>query len=111
VSKDLNGHSAASFIEKLQADFIVTSREKAVRPSQLHTFGMYLDGRWYELQAKEGTYTQDPIGVLDLTILAATCVLEKLLGRTDERTDTRIDFVGRDPRTRGTGKTSEQWRD
>lgn len=93
VSKDLNGHSAASFIEKLQADFIVTSRDKAVRPSQLHTFGMYLDGCWYELQAKEGTYTQDPIGVLDVTILT-TCVLEKLLGITDQRTDTRIDFVG-----------------
>lgn len=93
VIKDLNGHSAASFIEKLQADFIVTPCDKAVRPSQLHTFGMYLDGSWYMLQAKEGTYTHDPIGVLDVTILTR-CILEKLLGITDQRTDTRIDFVG-----------------
>ena len=93
VIKDLNGHSTASFIEKLQADFIVTSSEKAVRPSHLHSFGMYLDGSWYMLQAKEGTYTHDPIGVLDVTILTR-CILEKLLGITDQRTDTRIDFVG-----------------
>jgi uncharacterized protein (DUF1015 family) len=93
VIKDLNGHSTASFIEKLQTDFIVSSSEKAVRPSHLHTFGMYLDGSWYTLQAKEDTYTHDPIGVLDVTILTR-CILEKLLGITDQRTDTRIDFVG-----------------
>ena len=93
VIKDLNGHSAASFIEMLQADFMVTPSDKAVRPSQLHTFGMYLEGRWYELRAKEGTYTHDPIGVLDVTILTK-CILEKWLGITDQRTDTRIDFVG-----------------
>jgi uncharacterized protein (DUF1015 family) len=93
VIKDLNGLSAAAFIEKLQADFTVTPSEKAVRPSQLHTFGMYIDGSWYALQAKEGTYTHDPIGVLDVTILTR-CILEKLLGITDQRTDTRIDFVG-----------------
>lgn len=93
VVRDLNGHSAASFLEKLQEDFVVRLSEKAVRPLQLHTFGMYLEGKWYELQAKENTYTQDPIGVLDITILTKR-ILEKLLGIADQRTDARIDFVG-----------------
>jgi uncharacterized protein (DUF1015 family) len=93
VIKDLNGHDVSGFLEKLQEDFIVQPCDKAVRPSQLHSFGMYLNGAWYQLQAKEGTYTNDPIGVLDVTILTQR-VLEKLLGITDQRTDTRIDFVG-----------------
>jgi len=93
VIKDLNGHSASAFIEKLQADFIVSKKESAVRPSQLHSFGMYVDGSWYELCAREGTYTNDPIGVLDVTILTQR-ILEKLLGITDQRTDKRIDFIG-----------------
>lgn len=93
VIKDLNGHDVSGFLEKLQEDFIVQPCDKAVRPSRLHSFGMYLNGAWYQLQAKEGTYTNDPIGVLDVTILTQR-VLEKLLGITDQRTDTRIDFVG-----------------
>lgn len=93
VIKDLNGHDVSGFLEKLQEDFIVQPCDKAVRPSQLHSFGMYLNGAWYQLQAKEGTYTNDPIGVLDVTILTQR-ILEKLLGITDQRTDTRIDFVG-----------------
>jgi len=93
VIKDLNGHSAASFIEKLQEDFLLQPSDKAVRPSKLHEFGMYLEGKWYCLQAKDGTYSTDPIGVLDVTILTQR-ILEKRLGITDQRTDTRIDFVG-----------------
>jgi uncharacterized protein (DUF1015 family) len=93
VIKDLNGHSAASFIEKLREDFLLQPSDKAVRPSKLHEFGMYLEGRWYCLQAKDGTYSTDPIGVLDVTILTQR-ILEKRLGITDQRTDTRIDFVG-----------------
>ncbi|NDF98074.1 MAG: DUF1015 domain-containing protein [Chitinophagia bacterium] len=93
VIKDLHGHSPASFIEKLQEDFLISPSDKAVRPSRLHEFGMYLEGRWYLLQAKEGTFSTDPIGVLDVTILTRK-ILEKRLGITDQRTDTRIDFVG-----------------
>jgi uncharacterized protein (DUF1015 family) len=93
VIKDLNGHSAASFIEKLREDFLLQPSDKAVRPSKLHEFGMYLEGRWYCLQAKDGTYSTDPIGGLDVTILTQR-ILEKRLGITDQRTDTRIDFVG-----------------
>jgi uncharacterized protein (DUF1015 family) len=93
VVKDLNGHSATAFLEKLQTDFILRPSETAVRPAKLHEFGMYLEGKWYTLEAKQGTYHTDPIGVLDVTILTER-ILKKLLGITDQRTDTRIDFVG-----------------
>jgi uncharacterized protein (DUF1015 family) len=93
VIKDLYGQRAADFIAKLETDFTIRPSDSAVRPSQLHEFGMYLEGKWYVLEAKEGTYDTDPIGVLDITILTKR-ILEKLLGITDQRTDTRIDFVG-----------------
>jgi len=93
VIKDLYGQSATDFITKLETDFTIRPSDSAVRPSQLHEFGMYLEGKWYVLKAKEGTYDTDPIGVLDITILTKR-ILEKLLGITDQRTDTRIDFVG-----------------
>ena len=62
-------------------------------PEILHQFGMYIDGQWYALTAREGSYTSDPIGVLDVTILSEK-VLDALLGIKDHRTDKRIDFVG-----------------
>jgi uncharacterized protein (DUF1015 family) len=93
VIKDLYGQRAADFITKLETDFTIRPSDSAVRPSQLHEFGMYLEGKWYVLKAKEGTYDTDPIGVLDITILTKR-ILDKLLGITDQRTDTRIDFVG-----------------
>ena len=93
VVKDLNGHSVQDFIQALQNDFTITPQESAVKPTLLHQFGMYLDKKWYALTAKEGTYTHDPIGVLDVTILQNN-ILGKLLGIHDQRTDKRIDFVG-----------------
>lgn len=94
VVKDLNGHSTEDFIQKLQEDFEVELVGKTVyQPKELHTFGMYLDGNWYKLTSKAGTYTEDPIGVLDVTILSNN-VLDKHLGIKDQRTDKRIDFVG-----------------
>jgi uncharacterized protein (DUF1015 family) len=93
VVKDLNGHSAEDFIQALQNDFTLTEHEGALKPSSLHQFGMYLDKKWYALTSKEGTYTNDPIGVLDVTILQNN-ILGKLLGILDQRTDKRIDFVG-----------------
>ncbi len=93
VVKDLNGMDAADFISALQEDFSISSAELPVNPSALHELGMYLDGEWYHLTAHEGTYTDDPIGVLDVTIFSKN-VLEKLLDIHDQRTDKRIDFVG-----------------
>ncbi len=93
VIKDLNGMDADDFISALQDDFTITRSETAVKPAQLHEFGMYLDKQWYILTAREGTYTNDPIGVLDVSILSNN-VLDKLLDIKDQRTDKRIDFVG-----------------
>ncbi|MDX1936116.1 MAG: DUF1015 family protein [Flavihumibacter sp.] len=94
VVKDLNGHSTESFITALQQNFDVELVGKTVyQPKQLHSFGMYLNGNWYKLTAKAGTYTTDPIGVLDVTILSNN-ILDPLLAIKDQRTDKRIDFVG-----------------
>ncbi len=93
VIKDLNGLTGAKLISRLQDDFFITHSPEPVKPSQLHEFGMYLDGQWYILTSRKGTYTDDPIGVLDVTILSNN-ILSKLLGIKDQRTDKRIDFVG-----------------
>jgi uncharacterized protein (DUF1015 family) len=93
VVKDLNGLSGADFVNKLKEDFEIEQEQEAVSPKELHEFGMYLAGKWYRLKAKEGGYSNDPIGVLDVTILSNN-VLDRHLGIKDQRTDKRIDFVG-----------------
>ncbi len=91
--RDLNGSDADDFIGALHEDFTITQSEESVMPAQLHEFGMYLDKQWYILASRKDTYSNDPIGVLDVTILSNN-VLDKLLGIRDQRTDKRIDFVG-----------------
>jgi len=95
VIKDLNGNTSEQFIEKLKKGFVIEEKgEKAYRPQKLHEFSMYLDGKWYALNAKPETYDDnDPIGVLDVTILTRQ-VLEPILDIEDLRTSKRIDFVG-----------------
>jgi len=94
VIKDLGDYDdEEDFISALQDDFTITHSIEPVKPSALHEFGMYLDGKWYILVARKGTYTNDPIGVLDVTILSNN-ILDKLLDIEDQRTDKRIDFVG-----------------
>jgi uncharacterized protein (DUF1015 family) len=93
VVKDLNDLSAAKFLAMLQDDFYITLSPEPVKPSQLHEFGLYLENQWYILGSRKGTYTEDPIGVLDVTILSNN-ILDKILGIKDQRTDKRIDFVG-----------------
>ena len=73
---------------------VVDMGTEIYKPTQLHNFSLYLEGRWYSLTAKFGTYVDnDPIGVLDVTI-SSNLILNKLLGITDLRSDKRIDFVG-----------------
>lgn len=92
--KDLNNLSVNDFLEKIGNDFeIENTGQTEVKPSALHRFGMYVDKNWYLLTAKEGTFGNDPAGVLDVTILQNN-ILSKILGINDPRTDTRIDFVG-----------------
>jgi len=93
VVKDLNGLSVEDFIQRLQQDFTIEPADKAVMPSALHEFGMFTHGNWYKLTARPGTFSNDPIGILDVTILQNN-VLDKILGIKDPRTDSRIDFVG-----------------
>lgn len=95
VVKDLNGMSPAEFLKALDKDFIVEDKgTEEYRPTALHNFSLYLDGRWYSLTAREGRYNDaDPIGVLDVTI-SSDLILRDLLGITDLRSDKRIDFVG-----------------
>lgn len=95
VVRDLNGMSADEFLQALHEDFeVVDMGTDIYRPEALHTFALYLAGRWYKLVAKEGRYDdQDPIGVLDVTI-SSNLILDKLLGIKDLRSDKRIDFVG-----------------
>ncbi len=93
--KDLNGLTPAQLLDALTENFEVKKCGAEIyHPDRLHNFAMYLDGAWYSLTAKQGTYDDnDPIGVLDVTILS-NLVLDKLLGIKDLRTDKRIDFVG-----------------
>ncbi len=95
VVKDLNGHTSEEFLKELEEGFVVKETgTDPFRPDQLHTFGMYLEGKWYSLDAKPGTYNDDdPIGCLDVTVLSEQ-VLGPLLNITDLRKSKRIDFVG-----------------
>ena len=95
VVKDLYGLSNEEFLSKLSEVFVVADKVTDIyKPGKLHEFSMYLDGKWYGMQAKDGTYDDnDPIGVLDVTILSEH-VLDNILGIKDLRRDKRIDFVG-----------------
>jgi len=95
VIKDLNGLTPPEIISRLEKGFIVA--EKGIRtfkPRKLHNFSMYLEGKWYSLTAKDGTYDDnDPIGGLDVTILTDQ-ILSPVLDIQDLRRSKRIDFVG-----------------
>jgi uncharacterized protein (DUF1015 family) len=93
VVKDLNGMTVAEFIEKLQKNFRVEKTDAAFSPGQLHQFGMYVEGSWYRLESRENSFPQDPIGILDVSILQEN-ILSPLLDIRDPRTDNRVDFVG-----------------
>lgn len=93
--RDLNGLSASEFLSGVEKSFIIEDKGTEVyRPDRLHNFSMYLEGKWYSLTAREGTYNDnDPIGVLDVTILSEQ-ILSPVLDIQDLRRSKRIDFVG-----------------
>lgn len=94
VVKDLNGLTEEEFLNKLSEKFIVTEKDEQVKPTDKHTFGMYLEDKWYLLEAREGSYNaEDPIDSLDVAILQNN-VLTPILGIEDVRTSDRIDFIG-----------------
>ena len=95
VVKDLNGLTPEEFLAALGKNFIIEEKGAEIyKPEALHNFSLYLEGKWYSLTAKEGTYDDnDPIGVLDVTI-SSNLILDEVLGIKDLRSDKRIDFVG-----------------
>ena len=95
VVKDLNGLTPEEFLAAVGKNFIVEEKGADIyKPNALHNFSLYLEGKWYSLTAKEGTYNDnDPIGVLDVTI-SSNLILDEILGIKDLRSDKRIDFVG-----------------
>lgn len=95
VVRDLNGLTSDEFLARLGESFdVVDMGTEIYKPAKLHNFGMYLNGHWYSLTAKAGTYNDnDPIGVLDVTVLS-NLVFDKILNLGDLRTSKRIDFVG-----------------
>ncbi|MCD4772003.1 MAG: DUF1015 family protein [Bacteroidales bacterium] len=106
VVKDLNGLSKDDFLKKLNNGFVVEEKGTEIyKPQSIHNFSMYLGGKWYSLTAKENTYDDnDPIGVLDVTILSNE-ILAPILDITDLRKSKRIDFVGG---IRGLGELSKR---
>ncbi len=94
LAKDMNGFTSEEFLHKIEEGFIIENKGDApVQPGKLHQFGMYLDGCWYLLTAKENTYATDAVSALDVSILQNN-ILDKWLGIKDARTDSRIDFAG-----------------
>lgn len=95
VVKDLNGLTPEQFLTAVSKNFAVEEKGAEIyHPNALHNFSLYLDGKWYSLTAKPGTYDDnDPIGVLDVTI-SSNLILDEVLGIKDLRSDKRIDFVG-----------------
>ena len=93
--RDLNGLSESEYMARLADNFVVENKGTDVyKPQHLHNFSLYLNGEWYSLTAKQGTYDDDdPIGSLDVTI-SSDLILRDVLGITDLRSDKRIDFVG-----------------
>ena len=95
VFKDLNELTSEEFIQKLNENFIVEKKgAEEYRPQKAHEFSLYLDGEWWSLVAKEGTYDDnDPIGVLDVDI-SSRLILQDILNLGDLRSSQRVDFVG-----------------
>ena len=95
VVKDLNGLTSEQFLDALRKNFTVVDKGTEIyKPAKLHEFSLYLDGHWFSLVAKDGTYdNNDPIGVLDVDI-SSRLILEEILQLGDLRSSNRIDFVG-----------------
>ena len=95
VVKDLNGYNTEEFMQEIGKKFDIApyTGEGPYHPEALHTFGLYLDGKWFKMTAKEEIITDDPVLGLDVSILQKE-LLEPVLAIGDPRTDKRIDFVG-----------------
>lgn len=93
VVKDLNGLTKEEFFAKVSEKFEIVEKPRTFKPVKKHTFGMYLDGRWYGLKAKPSIIKEDPVARLDVSILQEN-LLAPILNILDPKNDDRIDFIG-----------------
>jgi len=93
VIKDAGNKTEKEILEQLSTSFEIEKKDATYSPEAAHDFGLYINGQWYKLTAKQGTWKNDPIGVLDISILQEK-ILSPVFGIEDQRTDKRIDFVG-----------------
>jgi len=93
VVKDLNGLDEESLLKKVEEFFNIEKKNSIYQPDKPHNFGLYINKHWYKLEAKDETFTHDPLGILDISILQQN-FLDPILDIKDQRTDKRIDFVG-----------------
>jgi len=93
VVKDLNGLDEESLLKKVEEFFNIEKKDSIYQPDKPRNFGLYINKHWYRLEAKDGTFTHDPLGILDISILQQN-FLDPILDIKDQRTDKRIDFVG-----------------
>ncbi|QES89931.1 DUF1015 domain-containing protein [Rhizosphaericola mali] len=93
VVRDLNGLGSNDFLKEIAINFDVETSDFQVLPAEPHIFGMYLEKQWYSLKSKSTIINEDPIGILDVSILQ-NGLLDPILGIQDPRTDKRIDFIG-----------------
>ncbi|WP_461205714.1 DUF1015 domain-containing protein [Clostridium sp. DL1XJH146] len=94
VVSDLNGLSKIEFLSRIEGKFDIQKNSEMYKPSNKGCFGMYLEGEWYKLKAKNGSYdSNDEVASLDVSILQEN-LLHPILGIEDPRKDDRIDFVG-----------------
>ena len=92
--KDLNGLNEEEFLIAIEKNFKIKVSKEAIKPNRKHTFGMYMNNIWYELEAKEGTFNEeDPMERLDVSILQNN-LLYPILGIDDPTNSDRIEFIG-----------------
>jgi uncharacterized protein (DUF1015 family) len=94
VIKDLYDRTITEFMTKISEKFSVMHVGSSCEPSRQHQIGMYLDGKWYQLNPKHGSFNQDDaVSRLDVSVLQDN-LLSPVLGIRNPRTDQRIQFVG-----------------
>lgn len=94
VISDFNGNKLESLLERAKSSFEYSASDKSVQPESISSFGLYSEGKWYSLNAKQSSF--DPASP---TASIGSAILEKsffgqVLGITDVRSDKRVDFVG-----------------
>lgn len=91
--KSLNAWEVPALLQKIEEKFVVKKAKEAVKPAALHHFGLYVQGQWYELEARPGSYQTGPKNELDVSILQEN-ILQPLLNIDDPRTNSNIEFIG-----------------